>query len=135
MKREIWKSCGTAWALLLTLTMTTAFAPAAAQQQKQTATRPTPSDVKIRQRLTSGGNGAETVMYIKGPRMRSEMATTAAGVTTVVQCDLKRTLMINEKTKTYLVIPMDGPGGSTAGVAADGDGGGSGRGTEAEPPK
>lgn len=76
------------------------------------------SDVKIRQRM---GPTAETVLYIKGPRMRSEMGSNS-GMTTIVQCDLKRTLTIYEKTKTYMITPTDSTGASVAG--GDGDGGG-----------
>ena len=76
------------------------------------------SDVKIRQRI---GPTAETVLYIKGPRMRSEMGGNS-GMTTIVQCDLRRSLTIFEKTKTYMITPTDGAGASVAG--GDGDGGG-----------
>ena len=76
------------------------------------------TDVKIRQRM---GPGMETVLYIKGPRMRSEMAGGGFGMTTILQCDLKRTLTIYEKTKTYLISPTDGTGTP---VAMEGDGGG-----------
>jgi hypothetical protein len=79
------------------------------------------SDVKIRQRMGSANNqGVETVLYIKGPRMRSEMAGNV-GMTTILQCDLKRTLTIYEKTKTYMVTPTDGTNTVTA--VGDGDGG------------
>lgn len=71
------------------------------------------TDVKIRQRM---GPGMETVLYVKGPRMRSEMAGDF-GMTTILQCDLKRTLTIYEKTKTYMITPSDGS-------TASGDGGG-----------
>jgi hypothetical protein len=79
------------------------------------------SDVKIRQRM---GPGMETVLYIKGARMRSEMASNSGGfaMTTILQCDLKRTLTIYDKTKTYLITPTDGTGAPTA--SGDGDGGG-----------
>ena len=71
----------------------------------QTANKAT--DVKIRQKMTSSRSdrGAETVMYIKGARMRNEIGESTVGMTTIVQCDLKRTLMINDKTKTYMVVP------------------------------
>lgn len=82
------------------------------------------TDVKIRQRM---GPGMETVLYIKGSRMRSEMGGNY-GMTTILQCDLKRTLTIYEKTKTYLVTPTDGTGNASSG---DGDGGGS---ASANPP-
>lgn len=82
----------------------------------QTSKRPTAAnDVKIRQRMSSGsGGGAETVLYIKGQRMRNEMAGNF-GFTTILQCDLKRTVTINEKTKTYMISPTDGANASMAG--------------------
>ena len=80
------------------------------------------TDIKIRQKMTSSRSdrGAETVMYIKGPRMRSEIGESSIGMTTVVQCDLKRTLMINDKTKTYMVVPDSN---AAAGAVASGGGG------------
>jgi hypothetical protein len=78
----------------------------------------TTNDVKIRQSISAGGgNRMETVLYIKGQRMRNESAGNV-GFTTILQCDLKRTLTINEKTKMYLIMPIDGMN-PTAG-AADG---------------
>ena len=82
------------------------------------------ADVKIRQRM---GPGMETVLYIKGPRMRSEMAGNF-GMTTILQCDLKRTLTIYEKTKSYLITATDG---ATPTATGDGDGGGGGFNTPA----
>lgn len=85
--------------------------------QTPTNQTPTTTDVKIRQRM---GPGMETVLYIKGQRMRSEMAGDF-GMTTILQCDLKRTLTINEKTKTYMITPTDESNTSAIGGA---DGGG-----------
>jgi hypothetical protein len=84
------------------------------------------ADVKIRQRM---GPNMESILYIKGPRMRSEMAGNF-GVTTILQCDLKRTLTIYEKAKTYLITPTDGSSPVSAG---DGDGGGSSMNSSAAP--
>ena len=78
----------------------------------------TTTDIKIRQRM---GPGMETVLYIKGQRMRSEMAGDF-GMTTILQCDLKRTLTINEKTKTYMITPTDSANTSAAISGADGGG-------------
>src|SRR6185503_10218500 len=87
----------------------------------QTANKPTTNDVKIRQRMSVGGTtGVESLLYIKGPRMRNEMPG-AMGFTTIMQCDLKRTVTINEKTKTYMLSSTDGSGAVSTG---DGDGGG-----------
>jgi outer membrane lipoprotein SlyB len=101
------------------LLATLVFAGAGLVSNSQTANKtPATSDVKIRQRIGMGDGGAETVLYIKGPRMRNEMGG-GLGITTIVQCDLKRTLTINEKTKTYMISPTDAVGSP----AADGDGG------------
>lgn len=49
--------------------------------------------------------------------MRNEMGGNV-GLTTILQCDLKRTLTINEKTKTYLISSTDSM--NTAGAVGDG---------------
>jgi hypothetical protein len=73
--------------------------------------------------MSMGASAAtETVLYIKGQRMRNEMAGGGMGFTTILQCDLKRTLTINEKTKTYMVSSTDRPN-TAMGV---GDGGATG---------
>ena len=101
----------TACALILVILATAGFVTS------QTANKPTTNDVKIRQRMSTGGTtGVETVLYVKGPRMRSESG--SVGFTSILQCDLKRTLTINEKTKTYLISSTD-----TTNTAGAGDGG------------
>jgi hypothetical protein len=112
-----------------------AAAPITNTQTPNKATATT--DVKLRQRMTSGGSerGAETVLYVKGPRMRNEINGGDAGMVTVVQCDLKRTLMINEKTRSYMVMPMDGANTSrTSSAGGEGDGA-SGVSSNGQPPK
>lgn len=92
-----------------------------AQTPKKAAT---PADIKIRQKMTSEGSdkGMETAIYIKGARMRSEMASAGMGMTNIVQCDLKRTIMINDKARTYLIM---NEGEKTEwGPGVEGDGGG-----------
>jgi hypothetical protein len=97
------------------------YVAAALVTNSQTANKPsTQTDVKVRQRMSfGGGNSSESILYIKGPRMRSEMAG-GMGYTTIQQCDLKRTLTLNEKTKTYLVSATD-----VSSTATTGDGGAS----------
>lgn len=99
-------------------------AAAAFTANSQTPKKTAPaSDVKIRQRMASGNSpGIETVLYIKGQRMRNEM-TGSMGMTTILQCDLKRTLTINEKTKSYLVTLNDGTNATTGVVGSDDRGG------------
>ncbi|HYE13458.1 MAG TPA: hypothetical protein VD968_03340, partial [Pyrinomonadaceae bacterium] len=63
------------------------------------------ADIKIKSRTSFGGQpGAETTVYIKGKRQRSE---TAGQMATVMQCDLRRTVQLNGTTKTYMVSPFD----------------------------
>jgi len=107
--------------LKVTALFLTVYAGAGLVSNSQTANKPTTADVKIRQRMSMGASAAtETVLYIKGQRMRNEMAGGGMGFTTILQCDLKRTLTINEKTKTYMVSSTDRPN------TAMGDGGATG---------
>ena len=107
-----------------------AFVTLSGQTPKKTAAT---GDVKIRQRMSMGATpGTETTLYIKGPRMRNEMASGGAGFTNILQCDLKRTITVNDKTKTYLISSTNSPG--TAAGAGDGDGGAAPRPTTPQQP-
>ncbi|HWQ35036.1 MAG TPA: hypothetical protein VNQ79_19480 [Blastocatellia bacterium] len=76
-----------------------------ARKAEPAAAKPTPtSDIKIRTRSSVGGNAFESTVYIKGARERNEMAG-GAGFVTISQCDLKRTIQLNDPMKTYLIQP------------------------------
>ena len=64
--------------------------------------------------MTPGGSdtSTESAMYVKGARMRNEMNTGGMSIVTIRQCDLKRTLMINDKNRTYMIVPDSGPAGA-----------------------
>lgn len=123
MKRVITKLCA---ALAATLLCAAAVATTEGQTQQRASAS---SDTKVRLRMSSGGgrDGFETVTYVKGQRMRSEMRGTGMDVVNVVQCDLRRNITINERSKTYLITGLDdsgaapprGPAG--AGGAPDSD--------------
>ena len=66
------------------------------------------ADVKITTRSANSGASSSYTTYIKGARQRTE----GLGYTTIYQCDLKRTIQINDKTRTYMITPTGG--GSTA---------------------
>lgn len=68
-----------------------------AQTKKQTV-----NDLKIRQRFTSSGQSFEQTRYIKGARERSESSMAGMPVT-IMQCDLKRYVRLNDNAKTYTV--------------------------------
>lgn len=60
------------------------------------------ADVKITTKSTAGGQSITSTTYIKGARSRTE----GMGYTSIYQCDLKRTIQINDKTRTYLITPL-----------------------------
>ncbi|MGB7923520.1 MAG: hypothetical protein WCF57_09770 [Pyrinomonadaceae bacterium] len=62
------------------------------------------ADLKITTKSTSSGQGVTSTTYIKGTRQRTE----GLGYTTIYQCDLKRMIQINDKTKSYLITPLEG---------------------------
>lgn len=70
------------------------------------------ADMKITTRSTASGQSATSTTYIKGARQRTE----GLGYTTIYQCDLKRMIQINEKTKSYLITPLEGASGTQAGA-------------------
>src|ERR671931_2094639 len=61
------------------------------------------ADLKVSRKMGTGGYGGENTVYIKGQRQRTEMP----GMTTIQQCDLRRTIQINDQTKKYLIMPDD----------------------------
>jgi len=68
------------------------------------------ADVKIATKSTAGGQSITSTTYIKGARQRTE----GLGYTTIYQCDLKRMIQINDKTRSYLVTPLAGASNSKA---------------------
>ncbi|HYY57713.1 MAG TPA: hypothetical protein VE842_10305 [Pyrinomonadaceae bacterium] len=68
------------------------------------------ADIKITTKSSSSGQSLTSTTYIKGARQRTE----GMGYTTIYQCDLKRMIQINDKTRSYLITPLAGAGGSKA---------------------
>jgi hypothetical protein len=60
------------------------------------------ADVKITTKSTAGGQSITSTTYIKGARQRTE----GMGYTSIYQCDLKRMIQINDKTRSYLITPL-----------------------------
>lgn len=104
-----------ALALLASLTIASlTFGPGGVLAQKK-PTNP-PADLKVRSRMTTGGadRGVETITYIKGARMRSEMGATAMGMNNITQCDLRRIIMLNDQRRIYMITPLDATGDAGA---------------------
>lgn len=80
-------------------------------QQRRPRSTPAPApapqaDLTLKYRSTTSGQTYETATMIKGKRERSEMRTGYMDNIGITQCDLKRTIQINEKTRKYLITPM-----------------------------
>ncbi|HKQ99782.1 MAG TPA: hypothetical protein VJT09_03865 [Pyrinomonadaceae bacterium] len=60
------------------------------------------ADIKITTKSSTGGQSITSTTYFKGARQRTE----GMGYTSIYQCDLKRVIQINDKTKTYLIAPF-----------------------------
>jgi len=69
------------------------------------------SDLTIKTRSTmAGGHSSIQTLSLKGPRQRSEHFTESAGsfpFITITQCDLRLRLILNEKERTYVSIPIE----------------------------
>ena len=79
-------------------------------------TRPAPNrpatDFKVKYKVTMNVGGqphaTESVTMIKGARERSESSMGYGyDQVNITQCDLKRTIQINDKVKKYLITPME----------------------------
>lgn len=70
------------------------------------------ADVKVTTKSGAGGQSMTSTTYIKGARQRTE----GIGYTSIYQCDLKRMIQINDKTRSYFIMPL-------ADTAAGGGGG------------
>src|SRR5438105_1438860 len=67
-------------------------------------------DLHFKKNISVGGNPvSNSEIWLKGARERTLSSTPAGSVITLRQCDLKRTLTINEQSQSYLVAndPQD----------------------------
>jgi hypothetical protein len=74
------------------------------------------ADIKVTTKSTAGGQSYTSTTYIKGARQRIE----GMGYTMIYQCDLKRMIQINDKTKTYFITPLGGETGGAGGAKTHG---------------
>jgi hypothetical protein len=63
-----------------------------------------PADVKVKTKNTAAGHSSESTVYIKGARQRDENP--QMPFATILQCDQKRMLQVNDKCKVYMVTPL-----------------------------
>lgn len=70
------------------------------------------ADSKVKMKTTAEGHAFESTSYIQGQRFRDENSfqMMGASLATIRQCDLKRTIQLNDKNKSYMIIPDSEPG-------------------------
>jgi len=85
------------------------------------------ADSTVKTRNTAMGHSAESTVYIKGSRQRTEGATMGMGPSfvTIMQCDQKRIITINPQSNTCMVVPLGDESGAKP--APDAAASGSGR--------
>jgi len=77
------------------------------------------NDLKIKYRTSMSGQSMESTTMLKGARERSEMKMGyGMDIINITQCDLKRTIQVSDKTKKYVITPME-TGSSPANSGAD----------------
>jgi hypothetical protein len=72
------------------------------------------ADLKVTRKAGAGGYSGQSTVYVKGARERTEMPT----ITSIRQCDLKRTIQINERARKYAIVPDSEVGAAAAGSPA-----------------
>ena len=93
-------------------------------QRKLPDEKPITGDFKITVRTTVAGQTNESTTMIKGARERSETSMGGAGFSmktvNITQCDMRRTIQINETAHKYLITPMDSDSSSGDATSAAG---------------
>lgn len=80
--------------------------------QRRTETeKPITGDFKIAVRMTVAGNSTQSTTMIKGQRERTETSISAGSynmnTVNITQCDMRRTIQVNDRARKYLITPMD----------------------------
>src|SRR5438105_2767376 len=84
-----------------------------AQRRSDTAEKPITGDFKITIKNTVSGQNYQSTTMIKGKRERSESSTGGmnTGTVSITQCDLRRTIQVNDSSRKYLITPMESDAG------------------------
>ncbi len=80
----------------------------------QTSAAAAATNLKITYKMTTSGQTMESSTMLKGKRERGEMRSGYMDSVTITQCDLKRSIQINNKSQKYLITPMETGSGTTA---------------------
>jgi hypothetical protein len=91
-------------------------------QRRPEVDKPLAGDFKITFKQSVSGQTMQSTTMIKGQRERSESSINAGAYTmntvNITQCDMKRTIQINDRARKYLITPMDD--GTSSGSASTG---------------
>ena len=86
-------------------------------QRRLADDKPITGDFKITVKTTVAGQSTESTTMIRGARERSETSMGAAGFSTktvnITQCDMRRTIQINDSARKYTITPMDADSSSS----------------------
>ncbi|HVS83040.1 MAG TPA: hypothetical protein VHE60_15035 [Pyrinomonadaceae bacterium] len=97
-------------------------------QHKPDTDQPIRGDFKITIKTNMAGQDMQSTTMIKGVRERSEtsMGGMNMGSVNITQCDLRRTIQVNDRSRKYLITPMESDSGDvdSGGVSAPSSGGG-----------
>ena len=79
--------------------------------QRKADEKPIAGDFKITLKTTVAGQATQSTTMIKGARERNETSVNAGGFSmntvNITQCDMRRTIQINDRARKYLIAPMD----------------------------
>jgi hypothetical protein len=97
--------------------------------------QPIRGDFKITFKQSFGSQEMQSTTMIKGQRERSETSMNVPGMpagmnmgqVNITQCDMKRTIQINDRARKYLITPMDTDSGDTTSSMPSGAAGGPAR--------
>ena len=98
---------GFAVLFLLAVSVSAIFAQQRRGRSPAPAAPPAQADLRIRYRSTTAGQSYESATMIKGKRERTEMRMGyGVDITNITQCDLRRTIQISDKSRKYVITPM-----------------------------
>src|SRR5216684_7093799 len=92
--------------MVLAISLATVISSA---QRNRDNDQPIRGDFKITIKTNMAGQDMQSTTMIKGLRERSEMSMGGMnmGIVSVTQCDLKRTIQINDRAHKYIITPME----------------------------
>ena len=102
---------------LVVISISTITAISFGQRTRDTADKPITGDFKIVIKNTMAGNTSQGTTMIKGSRQRDEtsMAMGQSQIT-ITQCDLKRSIQINDSARKYVITSFPTDEGETTGA-------------------